>query len=253
MRAHVTWLTLGAFLLTACASAALPTVTPSSPATLPALPVTPLVSVRDVDQAPSAFQDRPVLMLGHGLIMATTPLCPGYVGLDRRTQFVDAQGGKITAEVRWQPPENARMYDPDNLRLFAGIIRRFQGEIGCPGETQQETILYVEITGVRMDLAPFQEMARQGSCADIRNRLFLIDGQWVFWDRAGRCADAAYSQTLFGATVTDRLCDFHDSIAGPLKRCQEERYRQMFDTLIAHLDEPDLGLGPQHQVQSIPF
>lgn len=251
MRAYVIWLSLGAFLLTACAPAALPTAPP--PAAPSGMPVTPLVSVSDIEKAPAAFQDRPVLMLGHGLIMATLPLCPGYVGLDRRTQFVDAQGDKIVAEVRWQPPENARMYDPDNLRLFEGTIRRFQGEIGCPGATQQETILYVEITGMRLDLAPFQKMAREGPCADIRNRLFLIDGQWVFWDREGRCADAAYSQTLFGATVNDRLCDLHDSIAGPLKRCQEERYRQMFDTIIVNLDKPDLGLGPSHQVQPIPF
>ena len=228
-------------------------MTPSPPATPSGVPVTPLVSVNDVDKAPSVFQDRPVLMLGHGLILYTGPLCPGYVGLDRRMKFIDAQGDEITAEVRWQPPENARMYDPDTLRLFEGTIRRFQGEIGCPGATKQETILYVEITRVRMDLAPFQKMAREGPCAESRNRLFLIDGQWVFWDRAGRCADAAYSQTLFGATVNDRLCDFHDSIAGPLKSCREERVRQIFDTIIANLDKPDLGLGPQHQIQPILF
>lgn len=104
-----------------------------------------------------------------------------------------------------------------------------------------------------IDLTPFKEMASRGPCADIRNRLFLIDGQLVLWDTAGHCADAAYAQWLFGSTVDARLCGFHDSIAGPIKTCQDERYREIFDTMIANLDKPDLGLGPKHQVQLIPF
>ncbi len=104
-----------------------------------------------------------------------------------------------------------------------------------------------------VDLAPFKEMATAGECADIRNRLFLIDDQLVFWDSAGRCADAAYSQTLFGSTPDRVLCVFHDSIAGPMKDCQDEQYLDLFDTMTAHLDESDLGLGPGHTVQPVPF
>jgi len=62
--------------------------------------------------------------------------------------FVDAEHAKITAEVRWQRPENIRMYDPDNLRVFEGYIRIFSGEIGCPGATKVETFPYFEIVGV---------------------------------------------------------------------------------------------------------
>ncbi|MGC8838748.1 MAG: hypothetical protein ACP5UM_10070 [Anaerolineae bacterium] len=109
---------------------------------------TPLVSVAEVTRNPEAFRDRPVRLRGHGTMVATFPLCPGYVGLDRRTVFVDAEGGRITAEVRWTPPPNFRMYDPDGLRTFTGYIRIFSGEIGCPGSVQVETFPYVEITGV---------------------------------------------------------------------------------------------------------
>ena len=106
-------------------------------------------------------------------------------------------------------------------------------------------------TGI--DLTSFKAMARGGPCTDIRNRLFLIDGQLVFWDRAGNCPDATFGETLFGSTLNDALCNFHDSIAGPIKICRDDRYREMLDTIVANLDKPDLGLGPRHKVQPIPF
>jgi hypothetical protein len=104
-----------------------------------------------------------------------------------------------------------------------------------------------------VDLGPFKKIARAGGCADIRNRLFLIDDQLVFWDRAGNCADAAYGETLYGSTPDQVLCDSHDSIAGPMKNCPDERYRDTFDTMTANLDKRDLGLGPGHTVQPVPF
>lgn len=87
----------------------------------------------------------------------------------------------------------------------------------------------------------------------MRNRLFLVDGQWVFWDVAGSCSDAAYAETLYGASPDQVLCSYHDSIAGPLRHCQDERYRGAFDTMTGNLDNPDLGLGPGHTVQPVPF
>jgi len=110
--------------------------------------VTPLVSISDVEKNPGAFRDKHVRMQGYGLIMATLPLCQGYVGLDRRTRFVDAKRDLIPADVRWKPPENFRMYDPDNLRVFDGYIRIFSGEIGCPAAIAVETFPYFEIVGV---------------------------------------------------------------------------------------------------------
>ncbi len=104
-----------------------------------------------------------------------------------------------------------------------------------------------------VDLAPFQQLARPGPCADRRNRLFLIDNQWVQWDRAGSCADAAYGATLYGRTPDQVLCDWHDSIAGPVRNCRDERFQDLFNTMTANLDQPDLGLGPGHTVQPVPF
>jgi hypothetical protein len=99
--------------------------------------------------------------------------------------------------------------------------------------------------------APFVEMARQAGCADIRNRVFVIDQTLVLADFAGNCADASYSQTLFGKTVDQVLCVNHDSIAGPIKNCSDPSYQALFDTITTHLDEPDLGLGSSHTVEQL--
>jgi hypothetical protein len=104
-----------------------------------------------------------------------------------------------------------------------------------------------------VDFAPFQKLARSGGCNDKRNRLFLIDDQLVFWDEEGNCSDAAYSQTLYGSTPDQVLCVFHDSIAGPVRKCQDQRYQGMFNTMTDNLSKPDLGLGPGHTVQPVPF
>ena len=74
---------------------------------------------------------------------------------------------------------------------------------GCGGNPTQPT------TGI--DLTSLKALARGDSCTNIRNRLFLIDGKLVFWDRAGNCPDATYGETLFGSTISDALCNFHDS------------------------------------------
>jgi hypothetical protein len=103
------------------------------------------------------------------------------------------------------------------------------------------------------DLAPFIALAKNGDCADTRNRLFLIDGALVFWDRAGQCADAAYASTLYGGEPSDILCDSHDSIAGPMRGCPKPAYEDLFDVIVEHLDEPDLGLGPPHTVELVEF
>ena len=99
--------------------------------------------------------------------------------------------------------------------------------------------------------APFVELSRQGVCSDLRNRLFVIDQVLVFWDRAGDCPDARYSEALYGKTVDDVLCVLHDSNRGPRKSCKDPSYNGLFDTIIMHLSEPDLGLGRNHTVQQL--
>lgn len=101
--------------------------------------------------------------------------------------------------------------------------------------------------------SPFIQQARQAQCADIRNRLFVIDQALVFADRRGNCADAMYSEVLYGGTIDDVLCFEQDSFGGPHYGCPDPSYKPMFDWILAHLDEPDLGLEPAHTVQQLQF
>lgn len=98
-------------------------------------------------------------------------------------------------------------------------------------------------------------MARYAQCANTRNRLFVIDHVMVFWDRAGGCADDSYAERLYGATPARLLADLHDSIAGPQKHIADASVQPVFDVIVQHLDQPDLGLGrgQGHSVQAIPF
>ena len=99
--------------------------------------------------------------------------------------------------------------------------------------------------------APFVELSRQGVCSDLRNRLFVIDQAHVFADQAGDCPDARYSHVLYGKTVDDVLCEHRDNKGGARKSCKNPSYEGLFDTIITHLNEPDLGLGPNHTVQQL--
>ncbi len=101
--------------------------------------------------------------------------------------------------------------------------------------------------------APFVEMARTAACAETKNRLFVIDGKQVFWDHAGRCADASYEQVLFGNKPETRLCSYGDTIAGPKTVCQDESARTLFETIVKNADQPDLGLGSAHKVEQLNF
>jgi len=101
--------------------------------------------------------------------------------------------------------------------------------------------------------APFVEMARTAACSETKNRLFVIDGKQVFWDHAGRCADASYEQVLFGNKPEARLCSYGDTIAGPKTNCQDESARALFETIVKHADQPDLGLGSSHKVEQLAF
>lgn len=104
-----------------------------------------------------------------------------------------------------------------------------------------------------IDLDPFIQLVINAPCSDIRNRLFLIDNELVLSDRCGNCADAGYIVILFGSTVDTVLCEWHDSIAGPVKECHNKGYSAMFDTIIDNLDKSDLGLGSSHTITEIQF
>lgn len=102
-------------------------------------------------------------------------------------------------------------------------------------------------------ISDFQAMARAASCSETRNRLFIIDGKQVLWDHAGKCADAAYGQTLFGARPDAVLCTSGDTIAGPRTSCLDAASLGMFETIVKNLDKADFGLGSAHKVERVDF
>jgi hypothetical protein len=99
----------------------------------------------------------------------------------------------------------------------------------------------------------FVALTVNANCANTRNRLFVIDAKYVLWDKAGTCADAAYSQTLFGRTPQSVLCTNSDTIAGPRSSCTDQQYASLFQTILGNLDKPDLGLGSSHRLVTVPL
>jgi hypothetical protein len=106
---------------------------------------------------------------------------------------------------------------------------------------------------VALAMNDFQAMARDASCTDQRNRLFIIDGKQVLWDHAGNCADASYGQVLYGAKLEAVLCTNGDTIAGPRLSCPDAASRSLFETIVANLDKADFGLGSAHKVERFSF
>jgi hypothetical protein len=120
-----------------------------------------------------------------------------------------------------------------------------------PSQQAGQRVVEGEPNGGVPVTAEFIAQAQGASCADQRNRLFMIDKQMVFWDRVGNCADNSYARNLFGATPQALLCSATDSVGGPRITCADAQRRAMFDTILANLDKGDLGLGSGHQVEPL--
>jgi hypothetical protein len=106
-------------------------------------------------------------------------------------------------------------------------------------------------TSSEIDLEPFIAMAQAADCANLRNRLFVIDDAMVLWDRAGQCADNSYDQMLFATKIDELLCEHYDSLSGRVFQCYREGYEEMFTSIVNNLDDSNLGLGPDHEVEEI--
>ncbi len=119
------------------------------------------------------------------------------------------------------------------------------------------------LTQWRLDRCPVYlhaiEVAQETtSCVESRNRVVLIqsggnpDQRWVLLDQAGACADASYRQVLFGGQDGDEvLCSNAESIAGPQRDCAAKGHAAMFDTILANLDDEDLGLGAAYNIAQV--
>lgn len=138
---------------------------------------------------------------------------------------------------------------PVLLALLAGC-----GGGGSTGSDQSQQSSGGTVIVPVVDTAPFIQMAQGAAdCSDMKNRLWLVDGKQVVWDRKGNCPDAGWSVKLFGATPQQQLCSSEDSIAGPQTKCADESMRAMFTTISQSLESPNLGLAAGHTVQAIPF
>jgi hypothetical protein len=135
--------------------------------------------------------------------------------------------------------------------------------VGCGGsastsvtQVQQTSQIAVgEPNGATVDTAAFIKLAQSASsCSNLKNRLWLIDGKQVFWDRAGSsCPDMNWSQKLYGANPQAVLCSSEDSIAGPQATCANDTVRALFNAIVKGADYPNLALDSSHKVEAITF
>jgi hypothetical protein len=106
-----------------------------------------MVTIAQIQSAPDQFRDKPVRIRGVGISVATFPLCPGYVGFDKRVVFFENAGGGPSIYAVDKLPGGVRSHY-DSPQVFEGYMRVFSGEVGCPGQVKQETFPYLEITGM---------------------------------------------------------------------------------------------------------
>jgi len=102
-------------------------------------------------------------------------------------------------------------------------------------------------------VSEYIKLAQEAACTETRNNLYVVDSKYVLWDRAGKCADMSYGQSLMGATPQAVLCTAGDTIAGPRTSCTDEAARPLFETMLKNLDKADLGLGSAHKVEQVSF
>jgi hypothetical protein len=103
---------------------------------------------------------------------------------------------------------------------------------------------------ITLDIEPFIHMAEDAACAEIRNQLYVIDDQFVFWAAEGQCNDASYAYILYGATPDEKLCSLEDSFVGPRSTCDPD-LEALFETIQQNLDQPNLGLDENHAVMEV--
>ena len=114
--------------------------------------------------------------------------------------------------------------------------------VACAAEPSNEQMV--------LDMEPFLHLAENAACTDLRNQLYVIDDQFVFWAAEGQCNDASYAYVLYGATPDEKLCYLEDSIVGPRSTCEPD-LEVLFETILQNLDHPNLGLDENHTVMEV--
>ena len=114
-------------------------------------------------------------------------------------------------------------------------------------------LYFYETDETSLELNKFKDIARNASCADITNNLFVIDNKIVFWVVEGKCPDASYTYTLYGENPNEIYCKKYDSIAGPQEQCNNEDYQEIFQIITDKLGTDNLGLDETYKVTTVNF
>ena len=101
--------------------------------------------------------------------------------------------------------------------------------------------------------AQFVQRARQDKCADIDNRLWVIDRKYVYKIANGSCMGAAYESAqadgLFDLATQEALCAYSQQIYKSV--CKDAAAQALMDAI--RTDLPSLGLGAPVQVEAVSF
>jgi hypothetical protein len=100
------------------------------------------------------------------------------------------------------------------------------------------------------DTDQFIALDGQAPCAKQGNRLFVIDGTYVYWDRGATCTEQVHR--LYGNTVEALLCVYLNAPQGARTECKEPpSVRTLFETIIKSRLEDGLGLGTAHKLTQL--
>ncbi len=107
----------------------------------------------------------------------------------------------------------------------------------------------------KVALAPYIDKAQQASCANTKNRLFLIDQKYVFWTRSGDCKGLKSADILFAAGSQTPLCQMHKQFTPVDEICSDKTLVPFFTQLIGATAPAGLHLRPDatFKVEEIAF
>ena len=101
-------------------------------------------------------------------------------------------------------------------------------------------------SAISLDLEPFKSLAKEATCTDVANDLYVIDNEMVYWEMGCHMADASGCSILYSRTPDEMLCRVCDNIMGPQTKCNDESYREFFESL--NSGKSNLGLSSSYTV-----
>ena len=164
-----------------------------------------------------------------------------------------------------QYQKNLATIEPGNPLLRLGQIvggdKDIHGCIGSAGyswcEVKQKCLRVWEegceaVPTAQVDFKAFIN-AKSQTCADKANKAYLIQKKMVFTAREGNCPDNSYFFGLYGNTPQEVFCTSHDSIAGPMEKCENPAYQEIFDNLLKLYSQfsGNLEMGSSIQAERI--